>query len=72
MRSGRWTLTADYGEGSATNKTWPKQPDWFKGAEDIMNIADGLQKVGFKEEEVNKVMGGNWLNFFDRSFGPIS
>ena len=71
MRSGRWTFSADYGEGSAANKQWPKQPDWFKGAEDIMNIANGLRKVGFKEEDVNKVMGGNWLNFFDYSFGPV-
>ncbi len=37
----------------------------------IMNVAIGLRKVGFKEEDVNKVMGGNWLNFFDYSFGPV-
>ncbi len=35
-----------------------------------MNVADGLRKVSFKEVDVNKVMVGNWLNFFDYSFGP--
>ena len=58
-------------EGTAANKVWPKQPEWFKGAEDIMNVTNGLRKVGFKEEDVNKVMGGNWLHFFDYSFGPV-
>ena len=71
MRSGRWTFSADFGEGSATNKEWPTQPSWFKGAEDFMNIAKGLRNVGFNDVDVNKVMGGNWLNFFDSSFGTV-
>lgn len=70
MRSGRWTFGADYGEGSAANKEWPTQPSWFTGSQDIGNIANGLQQVGLNESEVNKVMGGNWLNFFNTSFGP--
>ncbi len=68
MRSGRWTFAADYGEGTAANKAWPKQPHWFKDASDINNIASGLAAIGMNSEEVNKVMGGNWLNFFDHSF----
>jgi microsomal dipeptidase-like Zn-dependent dipeptidase len=68
MRSGRWTYAADYGEGTATDKAWPKQPTWFEGSEHIGNIANGLAKHGFSEAEVNKVMGGNWLRFFEESF----
>lgn len=70
MRSGRWTFAADFGEGSANNKAWPKQPDWFKGSQDIMNIALGLQEVGFAQDEIDKVMGLNWLRFFEASFAP--
>ena len=71
MRSGRWTYAADYGEGSADNKAWPKQPDWFGGSQDIMNIAKGLKEVGMAENDVDKVMGLNWYNFFKQSFGPV-
>ena len=68
MRSGRWTSTADYGEGSASNADWPKQPGWFEHSGHFSNIADGLKDVGFSESEVAGVMGGNWLQFFERSF----
>jgi microsomal dipeptidase-like Zn-dependent dipeptidase len=70
MRSGRWTFGADYGEGSAGNKEWPQQPGWFRDSRDIKNVADGLAQQGFSQEDVNKVMGGNWLRFFEHSFGP--
>ncbi len=70
MRSGRWTYTADYGEGTAGDKAWPKQPEWFQGSQHIKNIAQGLVAHGFSQVDVGKVMGGNWLRFFDTSFSP--
>lgn len=70
MRSGRWTAGVDYGEGSASNADWPRQPDWFSHSGDIMNIAEGLGSAGFSEVDVAKVMGGNWLRFFEHSFSP--
>lgn len=71
MRSGRWTFSADYGEGSAGKKEWPDQPSWFRDSGDIMNIAQGLARQGFASEDINKVMGDNWLRFFEHSFGPM-
>jgi len=68
MRSGRWTSGVDYGEGSASNADWPDQPSWFSEAGDIMNIAAGLEQVGFRQTDVTKIMGGNWLRFFDNAF----
>ena len=68
MRSGRWTFATDYGEGSADNPAWPAQPTWFEGAQHFSNIAGGLSQQGFTQEEVDKVMGGNWLRFFEQSF----
>jgi len=72
MRTGRWTKEIDFGEGSRERPGFPPQPTWFKDNRDHANIAAGLAKAGFNEEDVAKVMGGNWLAFFDKSFGRLS
>jgi len=71
MRSGRWSATPDYGEGSAENRDWPRQPDWFQSNLDFAKIADGLAAVGFDATDVNKIMGANWLRLFEESFSPL-
>lgn len=70
MRVGRWTKEIDYGEGSASDAGFPPMPGWFGGNRDFGNLADGLRAHGFADTDVNKVMGENWLSFFERSFGP--
>ncbi len=70
MRSGTWTFKPDYGEGSAANADWPKQPDWFESSSDFGNISRGLKDVGFDQGDVEKIMGLNWLNFFTAGFKP--
>lgn len=70
MRSGRWTAGADYGEGSADNKDWPAQPAWFASSADFHNLSLGLAKAGFSDDDVEKIMGRNWLSFFDAAFTP--
>lgn len=70
MRNGRWTRQPDFGEGSAQDPGFPRQPEWFRDNRDHANIASGLRQVGFGPDEVAAIMGGNWLDFFDRSFGP--
>ena len=70
MRNGRWTKTLDYGEGSAANAGFPPQPAWFRDNRDFPNLAVGLRKVGFSDNETNALMGENWLGFFDANFGP--
>ena len=69
MRNGTWTRTRDFGEGSKAAAGFPPQPPWFAGNKDFGNIADGLAAVGFDEADIAKVMGENWLAFFERSFG---
>ncbi len=71
MRAGRWTKKIDYGEGSANNAGFPPMPDWFKDNRDFNNIEQGLLDVGFNAEDTAKVMGNNWLGFFDDNFGPV-
>ena len=68
MRSGRWALTPDYGEGSSEIPSWPSQPQWFEDFSGFQNIINGLGSVGFNSEEIEKIMGKNWLNFFELSF----
>ena len=68
MRSGRWTKSVDFGEGSADAAGFPAMPDWFRDNRDFGNISEGLRRVGFSAEDVTAVMGGNWLRFFDASF----
>jgi len=46
MRSGRWSSSTDYGEGSSGNPEWPKQPSWFQSNRDFINLANGLKTVG--------------------------
>ncbi|MCU7649040.1 dipeptidase [Pseudomonas piscis] len=70
MRVGRWTLEADYGEGSKAQPGFPDQPAWFRDNRDFDNIESGLRTVGFSAAEVSAVMGGNWLRFFERNFVP--
>ncbi len=68
MRMGRWTHEMDYGAGSKENPSWPEWPEWFQTPADFPNISKGLAKKGMTAEEVEKVMGGNWLRFFTDSF----
>ncbi|MBT3974445.1 MAG: membrane dipeptidase [Acidiferrobacteraceae bacterium] len=70
MRNGRWTRQTDFGEGSAAAPGFPAQPAWFEDNRDFPNIRRGLEEVGLDQDSVAAVMGGNWLAFFEKSFGP--
>ncbi len=62
MRNGRWTRRRD------TTARFPSMPNWFHDNRDFDNLAEGLRVVGMSPDDVAAVMGGNWLDFFDRSF----
>lgn len=70
MRNGRWSKVMDYGEGSKDNASWPSPLSWFKDNRDFPNLTQGLLEIGFSPEETAKVMGLNWLNFFDSALQP--
>jgi microsomal dipeptidase-like Zn-dependent dipeptidase len=72
MRSGRWTTGVDHGEGSAEKPAWPDQPSWFSGTKDLSIVAKGLEEQGFSDDNISKVMGENWLSFFEKSFSGES
>jgi membrane dipeptidase len=70
MRNGTWTRDLDYGEGSADAAGCPAMPAWFRDNRDFPALVDGLRAVGFSEEEVGRIAADNWLDFYQRSFGP--
>ncbi len=72
MRTGRWTKSIDFGEGSAAAPGFPPMPGWFQSSHDFTNIEAGLTATGMHDPEVKAIMGGNWLRFFDASFGPAA
>ena len=70
MRTGRWTKTIDYGEGSAAAPGFPAMPNWFEDNRHFGNVAKGLATAGLTKAQTDKIMGGNWHRFFASSFGP--
>lgn len=70
MRTGRWTKEIDFGEGSAKNAGFPPQPGWFQDNTGFVSLRAGLRRAGFSAEDAAKVLGGNWLRFFESSFVP--
>lgn len=67
MRNGRWTKGVDLGEGSKSHPGWPEQPSWFKSSRDFPGLLQGLQRRGFKPDELQKIAAHNWLRILDQS-----
>jgi len=70
MRVGRYTKEIDYGEGSSANPGFPPMPEWFQDSRQFQNLEDGLKAAGFSDSDTARLMGENWLAFFDRNFIP--
>lgn len=70
MRTGRWTKSVDFGEGSADAPGFPPMPSWYQDNRHLAGIAPGLRDAGFAPDEVAAIMGGNWRRFFEEGFGP--
>jgi membrane dipeptidase len=69
MRRGRWTRGVDYGAGSAANPGKVSKPDWLLKAGQLAAVEGGLKRVGFNDQDVAKIMGGNWLRLYRAVFG---
>ena len=69
MRRGRWTRDQSAGGAEPEKAEFPRQPEWFSSNRDFRNVASGLRKVGFSIDEIDAIMGGNWMQFFKSAFG---
>ena len=47
----------------------PKFPEWMESPAQFGTIEEGLAKKGFSEQERGLIMGGNFLNLFELTFG---
>ena len=64
MRSGKWT------KQTLNGLKWPVPTTWFKDNSNFPGIAGGLLAKGFAKEEIEQIMGGNWLRFIKTAFRP--
>lgn len=65
MRKGRWTRGEDMPPGR-----FPPQPAWFRDARDFAGLGPGLRAAGFSADEVDGILGDNWLRFLDAALRP--
>jgi membrane dipeptidase len=70
MRVGRWSKVIDYGEGSASHAGFPPMPGWFGDNRDFGNIRAGLEATSLSAADIDGIMGGNWMRFYDQGFDP--
>jgi microsomal dipeptidase-like Zn-dependent dipeptidase len=68
MREGRWVRPATLDEAPE----FPRQPDWFQSNADFPRLAEGLADVGFRPDEISRVLGGNWHDFITASLSAAT
>jgi microsomal dipeptidase-like Zn-dependent dipeptidase len=69
MRQGYWTRGVDFGAGSAARPGKVPKPEWLASPRHLAAVSDALLEVGFRPEERDKILGGNWLRLFRDVFG---
>lgn len=68
LRNGRWRQP----DASDCAPAWPEWPSWFSGPEDFAILEEGLAEVGMGPGDIDAVLGGNWLRYFDLVFSQES
>nr|WP_250806723.1 membrane dipeptidase [Ensifer adhaerens] len=68
MRKGRWTRSVQYGAGSAATPGAVPKPEWLLKPENLQDVAPALLRVGFNQEEANKILRDNWLRLYGEVF----
>jgi len=68
MRQGRWSREVNHGAGRPGGPIEAPPLDWIASPADFPNIEKALRDRGFHDDEVARIMGENWLDFFERTF----
>jgi len=68
-RFARWSRETAPAESMkiAPHEGWP---EWMKTQAGFANVIQELARRGFKSEEIDKIMSGNWLRLFNETFAP--
>ena len=70
MGKGRWMKDISIVENRNKAFQWPESVSWFQDNRDFANIAQGLLKQGFHDQEVANIMGLNWLRVLQSGLQP--
>lgn len=65
-------LSADKGKGRATSRPYAKLPPMPKGLEtlgDFRNFISAMERAGWPERRIRRVLGENWLRFLGDVWG---
>ena len=66
----RWSFEPDYGAHSKAHPGRDPMPQWWPSPAAFSGITEGLLEHGLGEDEVGKIMGGNWMRIIETGFGP--
>lgn len=72
IRKGRWSHENQLGPATPDAQGWLPWPDFFQTPAEFPSLEEGLREVGFSPEEVDKIVGGNWMRLIDNGFTPAS
>lgn len=61
LRNGRWQPMQE-------TVTWPAWPTWFSRPADFPSLAEGLSEAGLSDQDLARVLGGNWMRMFGQVF----
>lgn len=69
MRQGRWTRGSDLGAGNERNPGPVEPAVWLPRPGALGVVVDALRRVGFDQDEVQKIAAGNWLRLYKANIG---
>ena len=64
MRNGHWRKVP------CAPAEFPKPTKWFQSNEDFPGLTDGLRSARMNDEEIARVLGKNWMKFWEKAFLP--
>ncbi len=69
LHYGKWSKNIDYGL-NLEQKQWQDPPNWFNNPSGMKSLYDKLLSLGFSENDLNQIIGNNWLNFLSDGIKP--
>ena len=65
IRKGRWSHKPQLGPAALGEQGWLPWPDFFKTPAMFPTLEQGLRERGFSDQDVDKLVGANWMRIFD-------
>ncbi|HWM32948.1 MAG TPA: membrane dipeptidase [Pseudolysinimonas sp.] len=72
IRKGRWSHQVQLGPATADRQGWLPWPEFFRTPADFPNLVEGMSQVGLAQDDIEKIIGGNWMRMFEEGFAPVA